>query len=148
MTDFSTAMHRVADWRAWGPGVLEAALWGVLLVSGARLAWLLLVSPTPSETSPMAPPVFVATGYPDRDPFYPAADAAGGAAPGSLAGYTLHGVRHGDGGASAIIADPEGRQHAYRTGDPLAPGVSLQAVGATHAVLAADGRRHRLDLPR
>lgn len=136
------------DWRAWGPGALEAVLWLVLAVNGARLAWLLLVSPTPSETAFMPSAAFVPAAWPDRDPFYPAAGATNDVAPASLAGYTLHGVRRAAGEAGAIIADPDGRQRAFRVGDSLSPGIVLHAVGAAHAVLAANGSRHRLELPQ
>ena len=145
MTDFRPALHSVADWRAWGPVALEVVLWGALAVNGAGVAWLLLMSPTPPGTVAMPSLAFVPASYPASDPFYPDAGAATGDA--TLEGYTLHGVRHADGAAGAIIADANGRQHAYRVGDALAPGIVLQAVGPAHASITSGGKHHRLELP-
>lgn len=148
VTRFRSALDRVPDWRTWGPAALETVLWLVLAVNGARLAWLLLVSPTPSETVPMPPVAFAPATFSAVDPFYPDAGvSAGDAAQAPLEDYTLHGVRNADGGAGAIIADPNGRQRAFLVGDTVAPGVVLHAVGSGHVLLVSGGERHRLELP-
>lgn len=147
VTRFRPALDRVADWRTWGPAALETVLWLVLAVNGARLAWLLLVSPTPSETVPMPPVAFAPATFSALDPFYPGAGASTGVAQAPLEGYTLHGVRYADGAAGAIIADANGRQRAFLVGDTVVPGVVLHAVGTGHALLVSGGARHRLELP-
>lgn len=147
MTGSRTALHSVPDWRGWGPVALESALWLVLAFTGARLAWLLLVSPTPSEPAPMPHVAIAPVAYPAGDPFYPDDSLGIGATSAPLEGFTLHGVRNAGGELGAIIADGSGRQRAFRVGDNVAAGVVLQGVGPGHAVLVAGGARHRLALP-
>ena len=147
VTRFLPALDSVSDWRTWGPAAMETVLWMVLAVNGARLAWLLLVSPAPLETVHMPSVASAPATFSAVDPFYPDAGVSTGDARALLVGYTLHGVRNANGEAGAIIADANGRQRAFLVGDTLAPGVVLHAVGTAHAVLVAAGNRHRLELP-
>jgi general secretion pathway protein C len=142
-------LPRFAPGRTVRPAVLvEAALWLLLAVQAARLAWIFLepVGPVgaaaPASTIGAVPPMPLAA---LQDPFYRSSNDAGHAAPAGLDGYRLHGVRIGVQPSAAIIGH-DGRQRAYRTGDTIAPGVLLAAVGGDHVLLQTGQGPGRLDL--
>lgn len=140
-----------ADWRRWLPRALEVLLVLVLLVQAVRVAvalarpWLEPAPVSMVATVPLAEP----PPMPTADMFYRRAGsgpAATGAGDGAL-GYRLFGVRADAAGGSAILGGKDGAQRSWPVGAEVAPGVVLASVGTGHAVLAAGGRRHRLDLP-
>src|SRR3546814_344004 len=95
---------------------------------------------TGAEPSPSLPTV---------DVFFRSAAVASADGDGDGAfGYRLFGVRSGSGNGGSAILGKDGDQASYAVGREVAPGVVLASVGAEHAVLAAKGVRHRLDLPR
>lgn len=139
----------LAGWRAWAPRACSIVLAVALLVQLLRIAgvgldaWLA----APAGFAAPAVPAAALPPLPQTDLFFRhpehAATAEGSA---EALGYTLFGVRNGGDTGSAIIAGKDGKQVSWAVGSELAPGVTLDAVGADHAVLLAADGRHRLDL--
>lgn len=125
---------------------IELLLAALLLVQGARLAWLVFqpveapvaaVAETSGNT--VAPPGSHGDLF-NRDP------SAAVAASGDAGGFRLFGVRL-QGSRSGAILGQAGHQRAYLVGDEVAPGMVLADVRGDHVVLRADGRLQRLELP-
>lgn len=128
--------------------VLELILLLVVAAQGARLIWIV--------AAPMAPVSAPVTVQKSRaDPGVLASFDAFGASAGvsAVSGgqgageFRLFGVRAGGGGASAIIAGPDGVQKAYAVGEPVADGVILTNVAADHVELSRNGARSTLSFP-
>lgn len=129
--------------------VLEAVLAAVLLVQGGRLVWS-VVAPVPVENATSMSTI-AATADPSVfqrfDAFFRTgaqsslAEATGAEA----AQMRLYGVRaDADGGGSAIIGLPDGRQLSLAVGDEVEPGLVLKAVGADFVTLARGASLSRL----
>jgi len=137
-----------AEWQAWLPGAVEIVLVSLLALQMVRLAWLVLVPAGPVEAAAVPATVAApAPSLPTVDVFFRSAVVAS-AGGGEAFGYRLFGVRSGSGNGGSAILGKDGDQASYAVGREVAPGVVLASVGAEHAVLAANGARHRLDLPR
>lgn len=123
---------------------VEIGLVVVLAVQAAQLAWTALspLGPMGEPALPSAAASRADLGVLARfDPFHRGVVAAASDAPvAETATLRLYGVRAGAGGGSAIIAGPDGKQKPYRVGEPVAQGVTLQAVAADHVVLSVGGR--------
>ena len=128
---------------------VEAALILILAVQAARLVWLFL-EPVPAPPSIAAPPAAPQVDYSVFQRF-DAFFRTGGQS--SLAEATaaeasqmrLYGVRSdGAGGGSAIIGLPDGRQVSVAVGEPVEPGLVLQAVAPDHVVMARGSSLSRL----
>lgn len=135
--------HRTALLRT---GV-ELVLVLLLASQAARLVWLLAVPSGPIGDLPAAsgsragpvPPLALSF-----DPFHPGASSAPATADAS--GYRLHGVRTAGETGSAILSAGDDAQAAFQVGDEVAPGVTLAAVGAGHAILSTGAGEQRLEL--
>lgn len=139
----------LAGWRAWAPRACSIVLAVALLVQLLRIAgvgldaWLA----APAGFAAPAVPAAALPPLPQTDLFFRHAEHAAPAEGSAEAlGYTLFGVRSGGDTASAILAGKDGKQVSWTVGSELAPGITLDAVGADHAVLLAADGRHRLDL--
>lgn len=124
--------------------LFEFMLVALLTVQVARLMWL-MVPATPIGIAPAGTAGAPSQPMPSIDLFYRSEVAT--AAVASSSAYSLRGVRVGQAGGSAIVADAQGRQHTYAVGDQIASGVALQAVGPGWAMLRSGGRMLRLELP-
>ena len=63
--------------------------------------------------------------------------------------FQLFGVRvAGNGGGSAILAGPDGRQLSVAVGEEAAPGVTLISVATDHAVIRRGGQAERIEFAR
>ena len=126
---------------------LEVLLAALLLVQGARLAWL-VSQPSATPAAAVAEATSDSTVDPpgshgdlfNRDP------SAAVAASGDAGGFRLFGVRL-QGSRSGAILGHAGHQRAYLVGDEVAPGIVLADVRDDHVVLRANGRLQRLELP-
>ncbi|MDQ3205468.1 MAG: type II secretion system protein C [Pseudomonadota bacterium] len=128
--------------------MLEVAVVLLLTVQLARLAWIVAIPPAPVGAPPSLPEPDVETSASaTADVFFRSALPVAGDGLLEALGYRLFGVRATESGGSAILGSADGVQGAYSTGDEVAPGIVLEAVGADHAILAANGARHRVDLP-
>lgn len=122
--------------------VVEVILVALLAAQAARLAWLLAAPPGPVGDWPPAdtgraagPAPAIALAF---DPFHP--DARSGPATASASGFRLHAARVSGDSGSAILSTKDGDpQAAFQVGDEVAPGITLAAVGAGHAVLRTGG---------
>lgn len=121
--------------------VAEVALLLALAVQAARLLWLALAPIGPIGVPASAGSAQHAQRLRGELLFAEATIPAA-----SLEGYTLHGVRTGVGGGSAIIAGPDKLQRAYRRGDALAPGLRLERIQADHVMISGGASQRRLDL--
>jgi general secretion pathway protein C len=139
---------RLSDWRGWLPKALEVTLVLALAVQAARLVWEVIVPMGPLwTTGATTDSTAEAVAFPVADVFFrqPATTSTQGHA--DALGYTLFGVRI-DGQRGSAILGKDGDQASYAVGKEVAPGIVLEAVAPEHAVLLAQGARHRLDLPR
>jgi general secretion pathway protein C len=123
---------------------LEIGLVALLAVQAARLVWA-AVTPLgplgqPAAASLTPPPADVSV-LARFDPFHrDTVSPALGAPVAETTALRLFGVRAGAGGGSAIIGGADGKQQAYRVGEAVASGVTLQSVAADHVVLSVNGR--------
>lgn len=142
------SFEQTSQWRGRLPVAAELLLVSLLALQVARLAWLALtpLGPIGTAAPATAVPHPAPSSLPQVDVFFrsAAAPTAGG---GEALGYTLFGVRREGDGGSAILGK-DGDQASHAVGRQIAPGIVLESVGAEHAVLAANGVRHRLELPR
>ncbi|WP_162997950.1 type II secretion system protein N [Brevundimonas lutea] len=127
-----------------------AAVGGVITAQIAAVGWVMATPPSAPATSlTSAPPPTLPALQPSAgfDPFFrvgaqgalaEATASAGGA-------LSLFGLRAGgEGGGSAIIGLPDGRQVSIAVGEAVEPGLILAEVGADHVVLARGASRSRL----
>lgn len=119
------------------------------------MLWLVLSGPQ-VETLPMPPVPQVQPAASARDGFRwdlfgePAASVPIVAAPIQTASgaLKLKGVMGGGSEALAIIADEQGRERVYRRGDSLPDGSTVEEIEARRVIVARDGRREALEMPR
>lgn len=138
---------QITQWRARLPVAAELVLVTLLALQVARLGWLALTPTGPiggAPTGPALAPV-ASPSLPRVDVFFRSVRAPATGS-GEALGYTLFGVRRDSGHGSAILGK-DGEQASYAVGREVAPGIVLESVGTEHAVLAANGARHRLELP-
>ncbi|MGY0557263.1 MULTISPECIES: type II secretion system protein N [unclassified Lysobacter] len=134
------------------PVAVELVLVTLLALQVARLVWVALIPTGPIGSAMAGPAIAIETSpsLPLTDVFFRSARTPASAS-GEALGYTLFGVRSEGGPASATpgsaILGKDGEQVSYAVGREIAPGIVLESVGAEHAVLAANGARHRLELP-
>lgn len=138
------ALQWPLPWRLTWPRVLQSALLAVLAMQGVRLAWLLIIWPSPVGDAPdaiatEAAPMATATGF---DPFFSEVDAVRTTS--GTSGLVLHGIRKGPAGSSAILGNAQGQQGSYRSGETVTAGVTLVDIASDHVVLHANGTRSRL----
>ncbi len=120
-----------------------------------RLLWLVLAGPQVA-TLPMPPVPQVQPAASARDGFRwdlfgePAASIPIVAAPVQQASgaLKLKGVMGGGAEVFAIIADEQGRERVYRLGDSLPDGGTVEEIEARRVIVARDGRREALEMPR
>src|SRR5690606_5909206 len=136
-----------SHWRARLPVVAQWVLGAVLLLQAGRLAWLMLAPLGPADSTSLEVAVVPATSpsLPRADVFFRSARSSTTASDEAL-GYTLFGVRS-DGGRGSAILGKDGEQSSFAVGREVATGIVLESVGTEHAVLLANGARHRLELP-
>lgn len=140
----------VTDWRGWLPTALELTLALLLAMQVARLLWLALTPTGPigqpalaAETLVAAPRLAVVDVF-----FRQMTGSETGTGTGTALGYTLFGVRRAGADDSSAILGKDDQQASYAVGREIAPGIVLDSVGASHAVLTAKGARHRIELQR
>lgn len=127
---------------------LELLLLLVVATQGARLIWIVA-----APKAPAAAPVAIQKTRADPGVLasFDAFGVSGGVSAvsgGQGAGeFRLFGVRAGGGGASAIIAGPDGVQKAFAVGEQVAEGVILASVAADHVELSRNGARSTLSFP-
>ncbi|MCC5087407.1 type II secretion system protein N [Xanthomonas campestris] len=111
----------------------------LLAVQGVRLVWLLVTPLGPLGTAQGATTAAPLPAL-QRDVFFRAPADSGDL------GLVLHGVRVGGADSAAYLSTGDGRQGAYRTGDAVAPGLTLQAIAADHVMVRAGSALRRLPL--
>lgn len=138
---------QLSHWRARLPVVAQWVLGALLLLQLGRLVWLALAPPGPVDTTAevVAHTLPASPALPRADVFFRSARVAGSANDKALS-YTLFGVRS-DGDHGSAILGKDGEQASYAIGREVATGIVLESVGIDHAVLSANGVRHRLELP-
>ena len=137
------ARYRGADFRPALTRRVELALLVLLGVQTGRLLWLLLPA-TPVGIAATAAEVHE-TVIPATDLFYRSQSL--GVSSADASGYTLHGVRLGSLGGSAILRDASGKQQSWLVGETIDTGLVLASVGAGFATLKDGGMTRRLDMP-
>lgn len=131
----------------WGWRWLEAALIAVLAVQSARLLWALVVPVGPLGAVGVSPaPAFTFDPVLAVQAFGP---GSAGVAAADTSGLMLMGIRRDRdaGRSSAIMSDAGGPQQVYGVGDPIRPGLRLQAVSRDHVLVSGPGGEFRLHLP-
>ncbi|MEA9712721.1 general secretion pathway protein C [Xanthomonas campestris] len=111
----------------------------LLAVQGVRLVWLLVTPLGPLGTAQGATTAAPLPAL-QRDVFFRAPADSGDL------GLVLHGVRVGGADSAAYLSTGDGRQGAYRIGDAVAPGLTLQAIAADHVMVRAGSALRRLPL--
>ncbi|WP_192883992.1 type II secretion system protein N [Xanthomonas campestris] len=111
----------------------------LLAVQGVRLVWLLVTPLGPLGTAQGATTAAPLPAL-QRDVFFRASADSGDF------GVVLHGVRMGGADSAAYLSAGDGRQGAYRIGDAVAPGLTLQAIAADHVMVRAGSALRRLPL--
>lgn len=111
----------------------------LLAVQGVRLVWLLVTPLGPLGTAQGATTAAPLPAL-QRDVFFRASADSGDF------GVVLHGVRMGGADSAAYLSTGDGRQGAYRIGDAVAPGLTLQAIAADHVMVRAGSALRRLPL--
>ncbi len=140
----------LADWRGCLPTALELVMVLLLALQAARLLWMALTPLGPiGAPAALADLPATAARLPTTDVFYKRMTAASPADGSSEAlGYTLFGLRSESGDGGSAILGKNDEQASYAVGREIAPGIVLETVGVDHAVLASNGARHRIELPR
>lgn len=111
----------------------------LLAVQGVRLVWLLVTPLGPLGTAQGATTAAPLPAL-QRDVFFRAPADSGDL------GLVLHGVRVGGADSAAYLSTGDGPQGAYRIGDAVAPGLTLQAIAADHVMVRAGSALRRLPL--
>ena len=111
----------------------------LLAVQGVRLVWLLVTPLGPLGTAQGATTAAPLPAL-QRDVFFRAPADSGDL------GLVLHGVRVGGADSAAYLSTGDGRQGAYRIGDAVGPGLTLQAIATDHVMVRAGSALRRLPL--
>ena len=138
-------MRRPLRWGITMPHAFQTLLLAALAVQAVRLAWLVIVWPSPTGVAPDTSAMHEATAATTSafNPFFPDANAPLAAS--DTSGLVLHGIRNGPTGSSAILGNAQGQQGSYRSGETVAPGVTVVDIAADHVLLDANGTRSRLE---
>ncbi len=134
-------------------GLLAAILALAIVIQGVRLFWTMVTPVAPvGDWRPKVPQPMDAAAqsalFASFDPFFRQQAAAEGNEKVTSLSLTLFGIRSNEasGAGSAIIADSEGVQYSYLTGEEIMPGVTLHAVAFDHVVLSNNGSLEKLFL--
>jgi general secretion pathway protein C len=126
--------------------VLAAIAALFLIIQLVRLLWAMILPVTPlgdwRATSPNIIPVIERKElFKGFDPFFRTSESSATTGNITALALVLFGIRSNEasGGGSAIIADANGVQQSYATGDEIMPGVLLHAVAFDHVVISNNG---------
>ncbi|CAE6714725.1 type II secretion system protein N [Xanthomonas arboricola] len=125
---------------ARGRSALACVLLALLALQCARVVWVVIAPIGPLGTAQVATPAQAELPALRRDVFYRSVAEA------SSDGIVLHGVRAGGAQAAAFLSSGDGRQGAYRIGDGVVPGVTVQAIASDHVLLRTGSGVRRLAL--
>lgn len=125
---------------ARGRSALACVLLALLALQCARVVWVVITPIGPLGTAQVATPAQAELPALRRDVFYRSVAEA------SSDGIVLHGVRAGGAQAAAFLSSGDGRQGAYRIGDGVVPGVTVQAIASDHVLLRTGSGVRRLAL--
>ncbi|SOU08629.1 type II secretion system protein N [Xanthomonas arboricola] len=125
---------------ARGRSALACVLLALLALQCARVVWLVIAPIGPLGTAQVATPAQAELPALRRDVFYRSVAEA------TSDGIVLHGVRAGGAQAAAFLSSGDGRQGAYRIGDIVVPGVTVQAIASDHVLLRTGSGVRRLAL--
>lgn len=134
-------------------GVLACALLLLVLIQAVRLFWAISTPVAPvGDWQPKAPALISQSEqkalFASIDPFFRQQVDEGDSEKITSLPLSLFGIRGNEvtGAGSAIIADSEGMQLSYLTGEEIMLGVTLHAVAFDHVVLSNNGSLEKLFL--
>ncbi|PPT26401.1 type II secretion system protein N [Xanthomonas arboricola] len=125
---------------ARGRSALACVLLALLALQCARVVWVMITPIGPLGTAQVATPAQAELPALRRDVFYRSVAEA------NSDGIVLHGVRAGGAQAAAFLSSGDGRQGAYRIGDGVVAGVTVQAIASDHVLLRTRSGVRRLAL--
>lgn len=125
---------------ARGRSALACVLLALLALQCARVVWVMITPIGPLGTAQVATPAQAELPALRRDVFYRSVAEA------NSDGIVLHGVRAGGAQAAAFLSSGDGRQGAYRIGDGVVAGVTVQAIASDHVLLRTGSGVRRLAL--
>ncbi|WP_167763101.1 type II secretion system protein N [Xanthomonas arboricola] len=125
---------------ARGRSALACVLLALLALQCARVVWVVIAPIGPLGTTQVTTPAQAELPALRRDVFYRSVAEA------NSDGIVLHGVRAGGAQAAAFLSSGDGRQGAYRMGDGVVPGVTVQAIASDHVLLRTGSSVRRLAL--
>ncbi|WP_223571245.1 type II secretion system protein N [Xanthomonas arboricola] len=125
---------------ARGRSALACVLLALLALQCARVVWVVIAPIGPLGTAQVTTPAQAELPALRRDVFYRSVAEA------SSDGIVLHGVRAGGAQAAAFLSSGDGRQGAYRIGDGVVAGVTVQAIASDHVLLRTGSGVRRLTL--
>lgn len=125
---------------ARGRSALACVLLALLALQCARVVWVMITPIGPLGTAQVATPAQAEVPALRRDVFYRSVAEA------NSDGIVLHGVRAGGAQAAAFLSNGDGRQGAYRIGDGVVAGVTVQAIASDHVLLRTGSGVRRLAL--
>lgn len=125
---------------ARGRSALACVLLALLALQCARVVWVMITPIGPLGTAQVATSAQAELPALRRDVFYRSVAEA------NSDGIVLHGVRAGGAQAAAFLSSGDGRQGAYRIGDGVVAGVTVQAIASDHVLLRTGSGVRRLAL--
>ncbi|MBB4734277.1 general secretion pathway protein C [Xanthomonas arboricola] len=125
---------------ARGRSALACVLLALLALQCARVVWAVIAPIGPLGTAEAATAAGADVPALRRDVFYRSVPES------SSDGVVLHGVRAGGTQAAAFLSSGDGKQGAYRIGDIVVPGVTVQAIASDHVLLRTGSGVRRLAL--
>ncbi|WP_349794163.1 type II secretion system protein N [Xanthomonas sp. WHRI 7064] len=125
---------------ARGRSALACVLLALLALQCARVVWVVITPIGPLGTAEAATAAGADVPALRRDVFYRSVPES------SSDGVVLHGVRAGGTQAAAFLSSGDGKQGAYRIGDIVVPGVTVQAIASDHVLLRTRSGVRRLAL--
>ncbi|WP_115510428.1 type II secretion system protein N [Xanthomonas arboricola] len=125
---------------ARGRSALACVLLALLALQCARVVWVVITPIGPLGTAEAATAAGADVPALRRDVFYRSVPES------SSDGVVLHGVRAGGTQAAAFLSNGDGRQGAYRIGDGVVAGVTVQAIASDHVLLRTGSGVRRLAL--
>ncbi|WP_184432151.1 type II secretion system protein N [Xanthomonas arboricola] len=125
---------------ARGRSALACVLLALLALQCARVVWVMITPIGPLGTAEAATAAGADMPALRRDVFYRSVPES------NSDGVVLHGVRAGGTQAAAFLSSGDGRQGAYRIGDGVVAGVTVQAIASDHVLLRTGSGVRRLAL--
>ncbi|WP_415916778.1 type II secretion system protein N [Xanthomonas arboricola] len=125
---------------ARGRSALACVLLALLALQCARVVWVVIAPIGPLGTAEAATAAGADVPALRRDVFYRSVPES------SSDGVVLHGVRAGGTQAAAFLSSGDGKQGAYRIGDGVVAGVTVQAIASDHVLLRTGSGVRRLAL--